>query len=66
MNYCFWCQISLNKWRVAILILQATAVITLNKNKKEELQVCGIMFTANQHILIKVFTILKATHLSIQ
>lgn len=44
---------------LSILILQATAAISLNK--KEELHICGILFTVNQHILTKVFTIAKAT-----
>lgn len=46
---------------LSILILQATGAISLNKKKKEEPQICGILFTVNQHILTKVFTIPKAT-----
>lgn len=42
------------------LISQATVAISFKKTKEEQ-QVYGILFTVNQHILIKVFTILEAT-----
>lgn len=59
VDYCFTSQISWSK--VEILILSPATIAISLKKRNEEQQVCGILFTVNQHNQTKVFTILDAT-----